>query len=163
MRRFPAYFVLLSVLALATLALQASAQDGPPGGDRGGPPRREGGGPGGPGGPGGGFHLIPRFAVDKLKFTDEQQKQIADLEKETKEKLYKILTPEQQKILEEARPPRPGQGGPGGPGGSGGPGGPGGGRRGPGAGSGRGGPGGDQGRGGSSGDQPARPQRPAPE
>jgi len=72
-----------------------------------------GGGPGGPGGPGGGFHLIPRFAVEKMNLTADQQKQIAELEKETKAKLGKILTPEQQKIIEEAHPPRPGQGGPG--------------------------------------------------
>lgn len=66
------------------------------------------------------------------------------------------LMPEQQQILEEARPPRPGEGGPGGPGG------PGGGR--PGAGPGRRGPGGGPGGGPRGvkpvGDQPARPQRP---
>jgi hypothetical protein len=36
------------------------------------------------------------------------------LEQETKAKLYKILTPQQQKVLEATRPPLPG--GPGGPG-----------------------------------------------
>ena len=37
-----------------------------------------------------------------MKLTEDQQKQVADLEKETKAKLYKILTPEQQKTLETA-------------------------------------------------------------
>ena len=80
--------------------------------------------------------------MEQLNLTPEQLGQIAELEKETKAKLDKILTPEQQKILEESRPPRlEGQGGPGMPGGPGGRavrrtgGGP------------RGGPGGDQGQG----------------
>jgi len=83
------------------------------------------GGPGGPGGPDGGFHLIPRFVTEKMNLTADQLQQIAELEKETKAELDKILTPEQRNILEEARPPLPGgQGGrPGGGGpGSGGPG-----------------------------------------
>jgi hypothetical protein len=71
-----------------------------------------------------------------LKLTDEQLRQIADLEKETKAKLDKILTDEQKKILEESRPPRPGQGEPGG---------------------------GDNNRRAKGGDQPARPRRPAVE
>jgi len=85
------------------------------------------GGPGGPGGAtsrpmhhgdanapgGGGFHLIPPFAAEKMNLTDDQKKQLEELAKETKSKLDKILTPEQQKILHEARPPHPmgGQGG----------------------------------------------------
>jgi hypothetical protein len=136
MRRFPAFVLIFGIIAIAAVAMHATAQNGPPGGPGGGgpggPPRRDG--PGGPGGPGGGFHLIPPFAVEKMNLTADQQKQIDELEKEIKAKLYKILTPEQKKILETARPPRPGQGGPGGPGG------PGGGRRG--AGGGPGGPGG---------------------
>jgi hypothetical protein len=51
--------------------------------------------------------------AEQLKLTDEQKKQVAELEKDTKAKLGKILTSEQKKILEKARPPRPGQGGPG--------------------------------------------------
>jgi hypothetical protein len=68
---------------------------------------------------------IPRFAIEKLNLAEDQQEQIAELVKETEAKLGKILTAEQVKILEEARPPRPGQGGPGGqgPGGKGGSGG----------------------------------------
>ncbi len=71
----------------------------------------DGGGPPAPG-----FHLIPRFAEPRLSLTDEERKQIATLEADTKARLSKILTPEQMKTMEEARPPR-GFGGPGGPGG----------------------------------------------
>ena len=95
-------------------------QDGGPGGAGGPPGGGQGGGQGQRRGPGG-FHLIPPFALEKLELTDDQKTQIADLEKETKAKLEKILTPEQMKTLKEARPPR-GQGGRGG-GGQGGPGG----------------------------------------
>src|SRR5437763_975157 len=110
-------------------------QDGGGGGGPGGG-RPGGGGGGGQGGPGGGgAHLIPRFAEEKLNLSEDQRKQIADLEKEMKDKLAKILTPDQLKALEDARPPQRGQGGPGG-GGQGGPGG--GGQGGPGG----GGPGG---------------------
>jgi hypothetical protein len=105
----------LAVLACGALALTggrtssagpitALQQEGPP-------PQ------GGPGGPPPGFHLIPRFAETRLNLTDDQRKQIADLEKDVKEKLGKILTPDQMKTLEEARPPRRGGSrGPGGPG-----------------------------------------------
>jgi translation initiation factor IF-2 len=147
---------------LAGVSMAADRPDNPPP-----PPREDGGGPGGPGGdrpgrggpggPPGGVHVIPRFAEEKLNLTDEQRKQIADLEKVMKEKLAKILTPEHLKTLEQSRPPRR-------PGGQGGPdgGGPrGGGQGGSDAGPGRpgGGEGGGQGgRGGAPGDG-ARPQR----
>ena len=55
--------------------------------------------------------------MEKLNLTEDQQKEVADLEKETKAKLAKILTPEQMKTLETARPPGRGQG-QGGPGGA---------------------------------------------
>jgi Spy/CpxP family protein refolding chaperone len=141
MRRF--YFMALTLVILvgATTAMRVLAQNAPgdsrdqnggqnggqngasPGGDNqggGGP----GGGPGGP--PPGGFHLLPRFIVEKLNLTDDQQQQVDQLEKETKTKLEKILTPAQIKILATTRPPRRGngdQGGPqgGGPAGQGGP------------------------------------------
>jgi hypothetical protein len=117
-----AWLVLL-VVGLLSGALLAAADDAPRGNP---PPPRDGGGPRaegggdqrGPGGPAGGFHLIPRFAEEKLNLTEDQKKQVADLEAETKAKLEKILTPEQIKTLQEARPPRrggPGAGGPGGP------------------------------------------------
>ena len=117
MKRFQMFVLSFGILVAAAVAARALAQDGPggpppqdrggpggpggPGGLRGGP-----GGPGGAGGPGGGFHLLPRFVAEKLELTAAQQKQIAKLEKETKAKLDKILTPEQRKILEQAGPPR---------------------------------------------------------
>jgi hypothetical protein len=84
------------------------------------------GGFGGPGGmvvvfgpsPG---EVMPPFMRDQLKITPEQQKQLDDLQKETDEKLDKILTDEQKKQLKEMRERRPGGPGfgppPGGPGG----------------------------------------------
>lgn len=94
-----------------TAAIAAFAQDGPPE-----KPQRPGSGQAGPGGGMfGGFHLVPPFLLERLKLTTEQQKDVADLQKETKAKLYKILTPEQQKTLEEFRPMRGSQAGPGGP------------------------------------------------
>ena len=63
----------------------------------------------------------------RLKLTGEQEQRLADLEREVKERLAKILTPQQMKQLKEMRlgPGGP-DGGPGGPGGlGGGPGGPG--------------------------------------
>lgn len=113
------------------------------------------------GGPVRGFRLIPPFAAEEMDLTAEQLKQIAALEKEMKAKLYKILTPEQQKILEDARPPRFLPGGPGAPGGR-----PGQGpyRRGPGGAGGFGGRGGEGGGPGGDGgpgvDPPPRPRRP---
>jgi Spy/CpxP family protein refolding chaperone len=108
---------------------------GPAGGGPGGPggqggPGRGGPGGGGPGGPGGGFgpggppkpgQILPPFAQETLKLTDEQKKQLADLQKDVDAKLAKILTDEQKKQLQEMRPMGPGGPG-GGPGrGSGGP------------------------------------------
>jgi Spy/CpxP family protein refolding chaperone len=150
MRRFPAFLLIVGLFAIAAVATRASAQDGPPGGPEGGGPRPpRGEGDGAPRGPGPGFHLIPRFELERISLTADQRKQIDDLEKETKAKLYKILTPKQQKILEAARPPRPRDGGLGGD------------RR-------RGGPDGGPGPGGDRpdgerprGDQPPPPRRPA--
>lgn len=121
--------VMKAKLILLTLALGAStgllsAQDNnpPPDGQR--PPMREGG-PGGPGmrGPGRpGFHLLPPPVQERLNLSDDQKKQLAELEAEVKAKMEKILTPEQLQQLKQMRPPQ-GQGGPqdqGGPGGQGG-------------------------------------------
>ncbi|MCY2991902.1 MAG: DUF1566 domain-containing protein [Planctomycetota bacterium] len=83
--------------------------------------RGPGGGPEGPRGPEGGFHLIPRFAAEQMNLTPDQQEQLAKLAAEAKAELDKILTPAQQKTLDEARPPLPGRPG-GGPGGGGPPG-----------------------------------------
>lgn len=121
----------LLALALGASTCLVSAQDGPPPSDR-QPPLQRQGGPGAPGG----FHLLPPRAQEQLQLTDDQRKQIAALESETKAKLEKILTPEQMDQLKNMRPPMrqggPGgppngpqmRGGPGGPGGFGGPPGP---------------------------------------
>jgi len=74
-------------------------------GGREGPPR----GAGGP--PPGGLHVIPPFAQPLLNLTDRQKQQIDDLTKSTSAELEKILTPEQMKTLEQARPPRGGPAG----------------------------------------------------
>lgn len=136
MRRLPVLLVAMGMATGSLFAVHAVGQDMP--GGAGGPPT-QGAGPAGdnvppplpPRGAPGGVHIIPPFVMSKLNLTEDQQKQVADLEKETKAKLDKILTPEQQKIMAETRPPRGGRGGPGG-------GGPGGG--GPGGGGGAGGP-----------------------
>ena len=105
-------------------------REGPP---REGPGRqgRPGGREGQPGGRpmGGGFEVgkvLPPFAAEQLRLTDDQKSKIAVMEKEIKEKLALILTADQFRQLENSRPPmrggRPGaEGGPGGPGGPDGP------------------------------------------
>lgn len=102
-------------LAFAVSTLNALAEDngGPP------PPKGGPGGGGLKGGPGqGGFHLLPPPLMEKLNLTDDQKKQVADLEAEVKAKLAQILTPEQLQTLKQMRPPkRPGGPGGGGPGG----------------------------------------------
>lgn len=151
MRRISALMLALGILAVAALTLRATAQDAP-----GGPPAQGGGGGDGGAGGGGppkgapGFHLLPRFVMEKLNLTADQATKVAALEKETKTKLDAILTADQQKILSEMRPPR-GQGGPGGQSGQGS------GRRshgGQGGGGGQGGPGGGGGGGEGGGPPP---------
>jgi outer membrane protein assembly factor BamB len=102
-----------------------------PGASRGG---RRGPGPGGfgPGGfgrPGGASQpgqVLPAGIQERLQLTEEQKKQLADLQKEIDGKLGTILTDEQKKQLKDMQQGG-GRGGPGGPGGGrGGPGGPGG-------------------------------------
>jgi Spy/CpxP family protein refolding chaperone len=130
-----------------------------------------GGGPGGPGGPGGGppkfgkpqlGTVLPPHIRAQLELSDEQEQQLTNLEKDVKAKLLKILTPDQQKKVDEMfkkGPPGKGPGGPGGPGG--GPGGPGG-KGGPGGGPGGfpGGPGGKGGPGGGPGGPGGGPSGP---
>jgi formylglycine-generating enzyme required for sulfatase activity len=65
------------------------------------PPIRDGEGGGGGAR---GFRLLPPQVQEPLNLTAKQQKQIADLETETKAKLNKILTPEQQQQLLQLRP-----------------------------------------------------------
>ncbi len=155
MRRIWVLLLAAGILAGSAVGARVMADDSPGG------PATQPAGPGGPGGgprrgPGG-FHLLPPFVVDKLNLTDDQTQQIAELEKETKAKLEQILTPEQVKILETARPPhRSGQGhhGSGGQGGSGG--------EGPGGG-GQGGPGGTGGEGPGGGGQGGPGNGPPPQ
>ncbi len=113
--------LLALALGLSAWSAMAQQQDAPP--PAGGPTPGFGRGPGGPppGGPvgPGGFHLIPPRAVQQLNLTAEQQKQVADLEAETKAKLEQILTAEQLEQLKQMRPPMgrgPGMRGPRGPG-----------------------------------------------
>jgi hypothetical protein len=51
--------------------------------------------------------VLPPFAVEQLDLTEEQEKEIAALEKMVKAKLEKILTAKQKKLLQTLRPPRP--------------------------------------------------------
>jgi hypothetical protein len=113
------------LMALAAKLDAESAQDpdgrgpGGPGGPGGrGPGGRGGRGPGGPDGPGGRgpggpprFELgqvLPPRAREELSLTKSQETEIANLEKEVKERLSKILTAEQKKKMADFRPPRPG-------------------------------------------------------
>ena len=93
---------LIAMLGALTFAANAQDNNPPPGGlpgmRQGGPNR---------------FHLLPPRAVERLNLTDDQKKQIAALEAETKAKLENILTPEQLKELKAMRPPNMGRGGPG--------------------------------------------------
>jgi Spy/CpxP family protein refolding chaperone len=96
---------------------------GPAGGGAGGRGPAGRGGLGGPGGPPQPGQILPAFLQERLYLTDEQKKQVEELQKEVDRKLDKILTEEQKRRFQAMR-----QGfGPGGRGGRGGLGGPGGG------------------------------------
>jgi hypothetical protein len=94
----------------------------PPGGPRGGPggPGGGSGGPGGrgPGGPGGlgtppqPGQIMPAILRETLKLTDDQTKQLAELQKEVEARLENILTAEQKQQLREMRERGPGGFGP---------------------------------------------------
>lgn len=93
---------------LAACVIVATAQ--PPGGqpkdkDKKGPPRYEPG------------KLLPRPARDELKLTAEQEKQLAALEADVRERVLKLLTAEQKATLEALPAPGPAEkGAKGGPG-----------------------------------------------
>lgn len=70
-----------------------SEKKGPGGGAKKGPPKFELG------------KVLPPHVMERLELTDEQQKQLAELEKTVKAKLQKILTADQIKQIEEMRPP----------------------------------------------------------
>src|SRR5690606_33873373 len=57
-------------------------------------------------GAGGPPHFLPPHMHDQLDLSDEQLKQMADLHKETRDKLEKILTEEQREKMKEFGPPR---------------------------------------------------------
>src|SRR6478672_9256596 len=94
--------IMTGALLLSGLLLAASftaAQ--PPGGDKGG---KEGGrGRGRFGGPPQPGQILPGFLQEQLHLTDDQKKQVAELQKEVDAKLDKILTAEQKSQLKEMR------------------------------------------------------------
>jgi Spy/CpxP family protein refolding chaperone len=97
-------------LAVSLTGLSAFAQDA------GNPPPPEGDKQAAHGqGHGGGFHVLPPHAKEQLNLTPDQEKQIAALEADVKDKLSKILTPEQMEKLKQMRPHPPGGGPDGGP------------------------------------------------
>lgn len=96
---------LLTTAVVIGLAITAVVVAQPPGG-RGG--RGEGRGPQGGPPPYELGKILPPFVREGLDLTDEQQKQLAELEKEVKEKLTKILTEEQRKKIGQMRPRGPG-------------------------------------------------------
>ena len=70
-------------------------------------------GPGEKGPPPKGFELgklLPPHILEELELTPAQEKQLRELEQETRKKLQKILTPEQQKQIERLGRRRPGPG-----------------------------------------------------
>jgi hypothetical protein len=113
-------FGLMLFAAAAVLAIATSLAQPPDGGRPGKKGRGDGNGPPG-GGPGGGpprFELgrvLPPFVREELDLTEEQDAQIAALEKQVKAKLEKILTAEQKKKIRTIRPPMPPGGGDGPP------------------------------------------------
>lgn len=109
MRYVASGFFLAAMFGVASMC---EAQ--PPQGDKGKFP----GGPGGRGGMPQPGQILPGFLQEALKLTDEQKKQIAELQKDVDAKLDKLLTDDQKKQLKELR-----ERGPGGPGGFGRPGG----------------------------------------
>lgn len=92
----------LTATVMFALVVSATAQQ-PRGGEKKGPDDNRKGGPPR-------FVLgsvLPHFVRDELELTAEQEKQIADLEKEVREKLTKILTAEQRRKADSARPKGP--------------------------------------------------------
>ena len=124
-------FAGLAATILLTACLAVTAQ--PP--EKKGPPDEKGGqgkggfgkGGQGKGGFGGGMgmgggqpgQILPAFLQEVLKLSDDQKKQVADIQKDVDAKLDKILTDDQKKQLKDMRSRGPGGfgGGPGGPGG----------------------------------------------
>jgi hypothetical protein len=82
------------VVCVAVLGLVAAAKAQPPGGP---------GGFGGPFSPPQPGQILPQFLQDVLSMSADQKKQLEQLQKEVDARLAKILTPEQNKQLQEMR------------------------------------------------------------
>ncbi|MFO0969214.1 MAG: hypothetical protein U0793_26970 [Gemmataceae bacterium] len=96
-RRIP-LFVIGLVLCLA---LNASSQDEEKKGPKKGPPDKKKGPPR--------FELgkvLPPFVREELDLSADQEKQIADIEKEVRAKLLKILTDDQKRKIETLKGPK---------------------------------------------------------
>jgi hypothetical protein len=95
-------FTAIVVGVCALTAMSQPPEGRGPGGKKGGPPGFELG------------RVLPPFVRDDLDLTADQERQIAALEEEVKQKLEKILTAEQRKMAAGARPPfgPPGKDGP---------------------------------------------------
>lgn len=74
-------------------------------------------GPGGFGPRGTPGQVLSTFMQDQLKLTDDQKKQLTDIQKDVDSKLEKLLTDDQKKQLKDMQQPRGPGGFPGGPGG----------------------------------------------
>ncbi|MFO0809151.1 MAG: hypothetical protein U0746_11040 [Gemmataceae bacterium] len=108
MKRWPV--VVAAVAVFGMFAMTAASQP-PDGKEKGQPPGEKGFGRGKGDGKGGRRprfelgQLLPPFARDQLQLSDDQQKQLDALEKEVKEKLSKILTADQMRMIENMSPP----------------------------------------------------------
>jgi hypothetical protein len=97
----------LAAVALLACMVAVAASQRPDDGDRKGPGKK--------GPPPKGFvlgKLLPPHIMDELELTPQQEKQLRELEQETRKKLEKILTPEQRKLIEKLGRRRPGPPGP---------------------------------------------------
>lgn len=93
------YWALALSLAIVGICVMSAVSQPPPGKEKGFPGKKGGPGP---------FELgrvLPPHVRSELDLTADQEKQIAELEKEVKQKLSKILTAEQRKKAESIRPP----------------------------------------------------------
>jgi len=90
--------------------LGRGGQGGPPGGFGPGAGGPEFGGPGGRGGSPMPGQLLPPFLQDELRLSEQQRDDLAKLQREVEERIAKILTPGQNRQLNELR--RRGPGGP---------------------------------------------------
>ncbi len=98
--------MLTGLLLLAGLFLSVSLTEAqPPDGPKGKGGKGKGGFGGGPMQPG---QLLPPFVQEQLKLTDDQKKQLEDIQKDMETKLDKILTDDQKKQLKEMRDNGPG-------------------------------------------------------